>query len=43
MPGIDCGQMKCEDCPFEWRNAQYNSDCFLQEFRDFVMKLVEKK
>lgn len=33
---------KCEICIFEWRNAQYNPDCFLREFKDFIEKIGGK-
>ena len=29
---------KCEECQYEWRNAQYNPDCFLSEMLDFIDK-----
>lgn len=27
---------KCKGCYFEWRNAQYNPDCFLGELIDHI-------
>ena len=29
---------KCEECRFNWRNAQHNPDCFLNEMLDFIDK-----
>jgi len=37
-PKINCEGIECNECVFEWRNAQYNPDCFLREFIDFAVK-----
>ena len=37
-PKINCEGIECNECVFEWRNAQFNPDCFLTEFFDFVVK-----
>ena len=33
---IECDG-NCEECSFEWRNAQYNPDCFFSEIIDFIV------
>jgi len=34
---IKCDQ-ECKTCFFDWRNAQYNPDCFLSELLYFIDK-----
>lgn len=33
---------ECEGCIWEWRNAQYNPDCFLSELLDFIDRKSKK-
>ena len=37
-PKIDCEGIECGECVFESRDAQFNPECFLKEFIDFVVK-----
>jgi len=41
VPEIDCDGIDCNECVFQWRNAQYNPDCFLNEILDFALRLVK--
>ena len=42
MVEINCKGVQCDNCPFQFKNAQYNNDCFLNEFIFFVEKLSLK-